>query len=241
MCSWTPRSDINTSVLDISLAHIVIKSCGKFELGADTWIETITDIRNEIFHKSDIKALSRNVFENSWEKLVSSVGGLTKLISEEYSSEVQYRIDKLKDRVIVSRVTLKLEHLYWDYWKQKCAELEVNRKEEIEAFMMLLEGKSESDHEMNLMKRKLMNVMTKIVDEFIPVLMQLHVPNTWDSLKIEESIETIRTSMMSLSADIQISTCLDNSLTFLTTILQKFDENTKNIQTRDTSYPDAAI
>lgn len=125
MCSWTPRSDINTSVLDISLAHIVIKSCGKFELGADTWIETITDIRNEIFHKSDIKALSRNVFENSWEKLVSSVGGLTKLISEEYSSEVQYRIDKLKDRVIVSRVTLKLEHLYWDYWKQKCAELEV--------------------------------------------------------------------------------------------------------------------
>lgn len=125
MCSWSPRPNINTSVLDISLAHIVIKSCGKFELGADTWIETITDIRNEIFHKSDIKALSKNDFENSWEKLVGSVEGLSKLISEEYSSEVQYRIDKLKDRVIISRVKLNLEHLYGDYWKQKSAELEV--------------------------------------------------------------------------------------------------------------------
>lgn len=55
--------------------------------------------------------------------------------------------------------------------------------------------------------------------------MQLQVPNTWDSIKIEESIETIRTSMMSLSADIQISTCLDNSLTFLTRILQKLMKN----------------
>lgn len=126
LCSWIARPTVTTDVLDISLVHIILKNCTNFQLGADTWMKKITEIRNEIFHKSDIKALTKKEFVDFWQSLSGSITGLANLISHDYNMEMQYRIDMLKGRVMVSRDKWKLEHLCLDYWKQKSAELEVN-------------------------------------------------------------------------------------------------------------------
>lgn len=61
--------------------------------------------------------------------------------------------------------------------------------------------------------------------------MQLKVPSAWDWAKIEESIENIRTKMTSLLApNIQIRTCSNNNLTFLTEILRNLIANKRLLQ-----------
>lgn len=126
MCSWDPHSNIDMTVLDISLANTLMKNCAIMQQGAEQWLRHIVDIRNEIFHKSDIKVISKKDYENMWSTLSGSVGGLTNLISQDYHESIKSEEKNLQDRVIVRREMLQLEDLCREYWKQKCAEFEVS-------------------------------------------------------------------------------------------------------------------
>ncbi|CAG2246396.1 unnamed protein product [Mytilus edulis] len=66
ICEYSAKAHINVRVVDITLANFIIQKCGKHALGIENWIEQIKDVRNEIFHLSDIQELTDYKFSRKW-------------------------------------------------------------------------------------------------------------------------------------------------------------------------------
>ncbi|CAC5393326.1 unnamed protein product [Mytilus coruscus] len=132
ICNYSAIANIDVKVVDITLANYIIQKCGKHELGIDNWIEQIKDVRNKVFHLSDIQTMTDDMFSRRWTKLEGSILGIAKMIKNTYAEETNRKIVRTKNLTIIDGYMLKYEILCHDYWKNKCAEFERSQIEEIE-------------------------------------------------------------------------------------------------------------
>ncbi|CAC5363156.1 unnamed protein product [Mytilus coruscus] len=132
ICNYYAKENIDVKVVDITLANYIIQKCGKGEKGLDNWMKQIQELRNEIFHLSDIKELKDDEFIRKWEILQGSILGIANLIDKEYVEETKKKIIHTKQLAVISEYMLNYEILCRDYWKNKCAEFERAECNEIE-------------------------------------------------------------------------------------------------------------
>lgn len=128
ICKYIAIENIDVKIIDITLANYIILKCGKQELGIDNWMKQIQEVRNEIFHTSDIQEITDDKFNRKWETLKGSILGIASLINSEFEKETEENICQTKKVTIIPdsmSSMLKNEILCRDYWKQKCAEFEV--------------------------------------------------------------------------------------------------------------------
>ena len=85
----------------------------------------IQDLRNEIFHLSDIKELKDEEFKNKWKIIEGSILGIANLIDKEYAVKTKLRINSIKQLAVIPASMFNDEILCRDYWKMKCAEFQV--------------------------------------------------------------------------------------------------------------------
>lgn len=124
-CKYVAIKDIDVKKIDITLASHIILKCGKQELGLDNWITQIKEVRNEIFHISDMQTVSDNKFNRKWEKVKGSILGIAQLINSEFAEITMKKIQQTKTITCIPDYMLKYEILCRDYWRNKCAEFEV--------------------------------------------------------------------------------------------------------------------
>ncbi|XP_076085190.1 uncharacterized protein LOC143056004 [Mytilus galloprovincialis] len=124
ICEYSAKAQIDVRVVDITLANYIIQKCGKHALGIDNWIEQIKDVRNEIFHLSDIQEMTDQMFGIKWTKLEGSIMGIAKEISSDYANEAEKHIMQTQKLTIIGDYMLKYEIICRDYWRNKCAEFE---------------------------------------------------------------------------------------------------------------------
>ncbi|XP_063410841.1 uncharacterized protein LOC134693838 [Mytilus trossulus] len=91
----------------------------------------IKDLRNEIFHLSDIKELTDNEYNAKWDTLKGSILGIVSLIDKDYEEEITKKIIYTKQLTVIPAYMLNYEILCRDYWRNKCAEFERAQCEEI--------------------------------------------------------------------------------------------------------------
>lgn len=115
----------NIKVIDITLANFIIIKCGKQELGLDNWMKQIKEVRNEIFHMSDIQQITDAKFSRKWETLKGAILGIANLINSEFADKNEIKIKQTERITCVPEYMLKYETLCRDYWRNKCAEFEV--------------------------------------------------------------------------------------------------------------------
>lgn len=132
ICGIQPKEGINVDMLDVTLITAIALTCEKdtkvFERHCiETCLGTIEETRNKVFHFSDIKKMSVDVFEYYWLKLSGSVEVICKFIDKKYQHKIQKRIQKLKSRALVTSDMLKQEELCRAEWRHKCAEFEVSQ------------------------------------------------------------------------------------------------------------------
>lgn len=127
ICNYSAKENANVKLVDITLAKHIIKKCGKHEPGADNWIDQIIDVRNEIFHLSDLQEITDVKFTRTWQKLEGSILGIASLVGSTYAKDIEKRILQTKKLTIIADYILKYEIMCRDYWRNKCAEFEVRR------------------------------------------------------------------------------------------------------------------
>ncbi|CAG2257348.1 TN [Mytilus edulis] len=132
ICEYSAKAHIDVRVVDITLANYIIQKCGKHALGIDNWIEQIKDVRNEIFHLSDIQEMTDQIFGIKWTKLEGSIMGIAKEISSDYADEAEKHIMQTQKLTIIGDYMLKYEIICRDYWRNKCAEFERAQNQVIE-------------------------------------------------------------------------------------------------------------
>lgn len=128
ICKYVAIENIDVKMIDITLANYIIQKCGKRELGIDNWMRQIHEVRNEIFHTSDIQEITDDRFNREWETLKGSILGIASHINSEFEKETEEKICQTKKVTIIPdsmSCMLKNEIMCRDYWKQKCAEFEV--------------------------------------------------------------------------------------------------------------------
>ncbi|CAC5406358.1 unnamed protein product [Mytilus coruscus] len=87
ICKYVAIQNIDVKIIDITLANYVIRKCGKQELGLDSWMTQIKEVRNEIFHISDIQEITDDKFGRKWEKVKGSILGIAKLINSTFAEK----------------------------------------------------------------------------------------------------------------------------------------------------------
>ncbi|XP_063410710.1 uncharacterized protein LOC134693739 [Mytilus trossulus] len=123
-CNYVAIKDIDVKTIDITLASHIILKCGKQELGLHNWITQIKEVRNEIFHISDMQTVSDNKFNRKWEKVKGSILGIAQLINCKFAEITKKKIQQTKTITCIPDYMLKYEILCRDYWRNKCAEFE---------------------------------------------------------------------------------------------------------------------
>ncbi|VDH91779.1 Hypothetical predicted protein [Mytilus galloprovincialis] len=193
ICKYSAKAHIDVRVADITLANYIIQKCGKQELGINNWIKQIKDVRNEIFHLSDIQEMTDDIFGRKWSKLEGSIMGIAKVIGSAYPVETERMIMQTKNLTIVDDYMLKYEIICRDYWINKCAEFE-------RAQHKMIEEKAASLHHTmpqcfsRSMEEDCQKTMRRIDVKriHIPVVMQLDIPTSWDKTKVFEAIDGFR-------------------------------------------------
>ncbi|XP_076086814.1 uncharacterized protein LOC143057394 [Mytilus galloprovincialis] len=220
-CNYSANDNVDVKVVDITLANYIIKRCGKREQGVDNWIEQIKDVRNKIFHLSDIQKITDHKFNRIWTQLEGSILGIANLMGSVYVDEIEKKILQTKEHIFISSYMLKYEKLCCDYWRNKCAEFE-------RAQIQVFEKKTEALHmkdpkvfsksmekdcqktmeeirkfrtyvnNINILIKvfgKTEDVNTLLVNEDIqrvPVFLQLELPASWSRTKVLEYLEEMR-------------------------------------------------
>ncbi|CAC5419577.1 unnamed protein product [Mytilus coruscus] len=101
ICNYCAKENIDVKVVDITLANYIIKKCGKGENGLNEWMTKIQDLRNEIFHLSDIKRLKDDEFGRKLEILQRSILGIANLVDNEYVEEIKRKIIHTKQLTVI--------------------------------------------------------------------------------------------------------------------------------------------
>ncbi|VDI17505.1 Hypothetical predicted protein [Mytilus galloprovincialis] len=193
ICNYSAIANIDVKVVDITLAYYIIKKCGKNEQGIDNWIEQIKDVRNEIFHLSDIQAITDDMFSRKWTKLKGAIEGIAKMIKNTYGEETERKIIRTRNLTIIGGCMLKYEILCRDYWRNKCAEFERSQIEEIEKNAKILHTNFPKVFTKN-MERDCQKTMQDIHSKrvHVPVFLQLDLPVSWNRTRILEYLDEIR-------------------------------------------------
>lgn len=127
ICTYSALENIDVNVVDITLANYIIQKCGNHEIGVDNWIEQIKDVRNELFHLSDIHEITREKFDRRWTTLEGSILGIAMLIDSAYAEDITKKILQTKKTINIPDYMLNYEILCRDYWSNKCADFEVSK------------------------------------------------------------------------------------------------------------------
>lgn len=125
ICNYSAIANIDVRVVDNTLANYIIQRCGQQELKVDNWIKQIKDVRNKIFHLSDIQEITKANFKRKWTKLEGSILGIANVVGRAYADITNKRILQIKKITTIAENLFKYEKLCSEYWKNKCAEFEV--------------------------------------------------------------------------------------------------------------------
>ncbi|CAC5393334.1 unnamed protein product [Mytilus coruscus] len=124
ICKYVAIENIDVKNIDITLANFIILKCGNPELGLDNWMKQITEVRNEIFHISDIQEITDDKFSRKWGKVEGSLLGIANLINSSFAEVTEKKIHQTKKITCIPEYMLKYEIMCRDYWRNKCAEFE---------------------------------------------------------------------------------------------------------------------
>lgn len=102
ICEFQARTNIDTSILDVTLSTCILNNCESVLPTYDHHLNTIRSIRNRLFHSSSSTVVPCNVFDDLWIRLQGAISGLTSAISPEYDREIQLQIDSLQRKQLVS-------------------------------------------------------------------------------------------------------------------------------------------
>ncbi|CAG2205717.1 unnamed protein product [Mytilus edulis] len=209
ICEYSAKANIDVRVVDITLANYIIQKCGKHECGIDNWIEQIKDVRNEIFHLSDIQELTDDEFSRKWTTLGGSITGIANVIGIAYAVEIEKNIMQAKKLTIIGDYMLKAQN---QVITEKAAALHHTMPQHFTRSM-------ESDCQQTMKKIEYLNTMVDKIDIMInifgseenvemldatnrvtednkriliPVFMQLDIPTSWDKTKVFEAIDEFR-------------------------------------------------
>lgn len=125
ICNYSAQKNVDIKDVDITLANYIIRKCGKHQPEIYKYMEQIKDLRDEIFHLSDIQEITDNIFSRLWTKLEGSIVGLAKSQASEYANKIEKDILQIKGLTFIPDYMLKYEKLCRDYWEHKCVEFEV--------------------------------------------------------------------------------------------------------------------
>ncbi|XP_076113540.1 uncharacterized protein LOC143081668 [Mytilus galloprovincialis] len=250
ICGIQPKEGINVDMLDVTLITAIALTCEKdtkaFERHCiETCLGTIEETRNKVFHFSDIKKMSVDVFEYYWLKLSGSVEVICKFIDKKYQHKIQKRIQKLKSRALVTSDMLKQEELCRAEWRHKCAEFEIIANSELleneELYANFMTGKAHheiftkidrlnSDIEktqIHFYGSEKVSQMLDLADPetysekaYIPVLLLLEVPEKWNKQRIMDSAYKMKIAMKQ-DRNIEIKSCSAEDLNILAYIFWK--------------------
>lgn len=125
ICKYSAKVDIEVKDLDLSLATLIIAKCRTCDPGIDIWIQKIKDMRNEIFHLSNIHEIADDKFIRKWNEIEGSIMEIANCINNVYHEETRKKILQTKKLTITYDYLLEYEILCRDLWKQKCVDFEV--------------------------------------------------------------------------------------------------------------------
>lgn len=101
ICEFQARTNIDTSILDVTLSTCILNNCESVLSTHDHHLKTIRSIRNSLFHSSSSTVLTSAIFNDLWIRLQGAISGLTSAISPEYGSEIQMQIESLQQKQLV--------------------------------------------------------------------------------------------------------------------------------------------
>lgn len=124
ICQYSAKP-VNVQLVDITIANYIIQKCTKNKEGIEDFIEQIKDIRNDVFHLSDIQKITNEDFSSKWTTLEYSILKIAEIVDTPYAEEIEKRIKQIEKLTFIPDYLLKYEILCRDYWEQKYAEFEV--------------------------------------------------------------------------------------------------------------------
>lgn len=127
ICHHVPIQDIDVSVLDITLANVILTKCENIphERGVYNWLEQIVKVRNALFHLTDVRSIDDNKYTYYWNFISGSVDGLSNLVGKHYNESVKNKVNEIKKKFVISGSEYMEERLCREYWRDKCVKFEV--------------------------------------------------------------------------------------------------------------------
>lgn len=92
ICKYIAIENIDIKSIGLPLAYYIILKCGKLQVGLDMWMRQIEEVRNELFHQSDIQELTDDKLSMKWEKVKGSSLEIAKLINSTFAVETSKKI-----------------------------------------------------------------------------------------------------------------------------------------------------
>lgn len=127
-CPYTVKSSVSLSVVDITLLFVIMSNDHgkKLHLGVDQKFEDIRKVRNYVVHQSDSKSIEQQEFEKKWNILKESTEYFLQFITDvQYTEKINKQINEIRDSVRVSSDSFVQQQIFTEFWRDKCAELEV--------------------------------------------------------------------------------------------------------------------
>lgn len=128
MCPYRVKSSASLSVVDITLLSVIIANVHgmNLHLGVDKKFEDIRKARNYVFHQSDSQSLEDQAYERKWKILKESTEYFLQFITDEqYKENIIKKINETKMSIRISSDSFVQQKIFLEFWRDKCAELEV--------------------------------------------------------------------------------------------------------------------
>ncbi|CAC5388750.1 TTN [Mytilus coruscus] len=147
ICHLVPIQCINVSVLDITLANVILTKCENIphERGVYNWLEQIVKARNALFHLTDLRSIDDNTYNYYWNSISGSVEGLSNLVGQTYNESVKNKVNEIKRKFTMLGSEYMEENLCREYWREKCVMFEKNHRKDLSKYEELLESITEEN------------------------------------------------------------------------------------------------
>ncbi|CAC5393329.1 unnamed protein product [Mytilus coruscus] len=189
ICKYIAIKNIDVKIIDITLANYIILKCGKQELGLDNWMTQIKEVRNEIFHISDIQEITDDKFRRKWEKVKGSILGIAKLINRTFVERAQIENFHNKAEALhIQYPKVCSKSLERDYQKTMAEIRNLNTLVDNINILIKVFG---NEQDMNTLKDT-ESMKKDCQSVHVPVFMQLDLPASWNRTKVLEYLDEIR-------------------------------------------------
>ncbi|XP_052085109.1 uncharacterized protein LOC127722254, partial [Mytilus californianus] len=111
LCQYTVKQQVSVDCMDISLLHVVIKTCcpvGSIP-GDPNWLNKIKDIRNTLVHHGSC-SIDMNEFEDLWKTLEDNVLNHAGVVALTHKKKVKTEIQKLKEETSLDHLKEVVKH-----------------------------------------------------------------------------------------------------------------------------------